>query len=548
MVSINPAYLKRYKDIAKLLFKYGRSDLVKDSPLATHLDSNESKYSETQEPEEFASDIEQLGPTFIKLGQVLSTRPDILPESFLKSLSRLQDDVEPFSFSEVQEILDQDLGADSAKLFTSFEEKPLASASIGQVHRAITRSGQEVVVKIQRPGIREEVNKDIEALGDIASFFDNHTSVGKKYEFSRIVNTLSESLIRELDYQKEKQNLKLMRKNLSKFDSLIIPRPYEQLSSSRILTMDYIKASKITALNPVVLLEVDGEHLAAQLFEAYLHQVIVYGFFHADPHPGNIHLTEDRNIAILDLGMVANLEARHRDILLSLLLAISKSNGKQIVDAAIKIGSCKEEFCIEKFSNDIENLLLEHQPAQVSELNTGRIVIDIQRVAAGAGLRLPNSFTMLGKALLNLDKVISVLDPSFNPRQAIEENAPKLLSLRMKQSLSTNNLYQALISSGNFIESLPSRLDTILGNLANNEFKVDVDGIDENKLVKAFQKIANRITAGLLLSSMIVGASLIMDIKTKYSILGYPAAAIILLTASAVGAFYLIFNSLFTDE
>ncbi len=321
---LKPDHLKRYKDIVALLIKYGRSDLVREAGLSTPAIRRESLavVGKESQPEELASDLEKLGATFVKLGQLLSTRGDLLPEPYLDALARLQDKVEPFSFAEVDAIVSSELGIRISKAFAEFDSEPLAAASLAQVHRARMRDGRAVVVKVQRPGVREQIVNDLEALEEVASFIDSHTEIGKRYEFVNMLEDLRRSLLRELDFQREGNNLIRLGDSLRDFRQIVMPEPIDDFTTSRVLTMDYIPGKKITALSPLRLMEVDGAKLSEELFRAYLKQMLVDGFFHADPHPGNVFLTDDDRIALLDLGMVSNIGSTFKENLLRLLLAI----------------------------------------------------------------------------------------------------------------------------------------------------------------------------------------------------------------------------------
>src|SRR5712692_4146374 len=306
--ALRPESLKRYKDIVALLIKYGRSDLVKQASLAK-TGGNHNALATTVAPkaEELASDLERLGATFIKLGQLLSTRGDMLPEPYLDALSRLQDQVEPFAYEEVEQIVSSELGVRISKAFAEFEMVPEAAASLAQVHRAYLRDGRAVVVKIQRPGVRDQIVNDLDALEEVADFIDAHTEVGKRYEFGNLLGELRRSLLRELDFQREASNLVRLGENLRSFNKLIVPVPIEDFTTSRVLTMEYIAGKNISNLSPLRLLELEGTDLADELFRAYLKQILIDGFFHADPHPGNVFLTYDNRIALLDLGMVSHI-------------------------------------------------------------------------------------------------------------------------------------------------------------------------------------------------------------------------------------------------
>ncbi|MBV9774734.1 MAG: AarF/ABC1/UbiB kinase family protein, partial [Gemmatimonadetes bacterium] len=330
-ISLRPEHLKRYVELGRLLVKYGRADLVRDAGLDEALGDEPAALApeHASAPEELARDLERLGPTYIKLGQLLSTRADLLPPQYVEALSRLQDDVAPFPFEEVERIVTSELGVRISKAFASFDPEPLAAASLGQVHRATLRDGQEVAVKVQRPGIREQIVEDLDALGDIAEFLDRHTEAGRKYGAEGVLIEFRRTLISELDYRAEAQNLRTLRDNLDGFPSIVIPGPVADYTTSRVLTMEYVPGRKVTQLSGVARTELDGNALAEELFRAYLKQILVDGFFHADPHPGNVFITPDRRIGLIDVGMVGRAAPEMQDRLLKLLLAVSEGRGEE---------------------------------------------------------------------------------------------------------------------------------------------------------------------------------------------------------------------------
>ena len=548
-LSLKPKHLKRYKDVAVLLMKYGRSDLVKAAGLDPTLD-DEGPAATATDPaaSELANDLERMGPTFIKLGQLLSTRPDILPLPYLHALTRLQDRVEPFSFAEVEGIVISELGVRLSKAFSEFEVKPVAAASLGQVHRAAMRDGRPVAVKVQRPDIRERVMEDLDALEEIAEFLDHHTEMGRRYGFVQILDEFRRSLLRELDYRQEAQNLTLLRRNLAEFSAIVVPAPIEDYTTSRVLTMEYVSGTKITTLSPVALLELNGAALAEQLFRAYLKQILVDGFFHADPHPGNVLVTDAGQIALLDLGMVGRIAPGLQEPLLQLLLAISEGHSDDAVGFALKVGEVSPDFDEPEFSRRVADLVGRHQDAELRKMQVGKAVLEIGRISGDVGLRLPSELTMLGKTLLNLDQIAEALDPTFNPNASIRRNAAEIMRGRLLKSASPGNMFGGILELKEFMERLPGRVNKILEAVANNQLEVKVDAIDEARLMAGFQKVANRITLGLVLAALIVGAAMLMRVETSFRILGYPGLAIIFFLLAAGGGIALMLSILLKDE
>jgi len=542
--------LKRYKDIVALFIKYGRSDLVKQSSLETATPKRDLAIASVAAPkaEELAADLEKLGPTFIKLGQLLSTRGDILPEPYLDALSRLQDQIEPFPYEEVEEIVSTELGVRISKAFAEFEREPTAAASLAQVHRAWMRDGRAVVVKVQRPGVRETIVQDLEALEEVADFLDAHTEVGKRYEFGNMLTNLRRSLIRELDFQREASNLLKLGSSLREFERIVVPDPVEDFTTARVLTMDYIPGKKVTDLSPLRLLELDGEALSEELFRAYLKQILVDGFFHADPHPGNVFITDDDRLALIDLGMVAHISGTFQENLLRLLLAISEGRGDEAAEISIKMGESKPNFDKYDYEHRVSNLVARHADAVLDTIDAGQVVLEITRIAADTWFRLPPEFTMIAKALLNLDRVVYTLQPDFDPNAIIREEATNLLARRIAKSIEPGSILTRVVEVKEFVERLPTRVNKILDAIGNNELKIGVDAIDERIVLDGLQKVANRITLGLVLASLIVGAALLMRVDTAFRIFGYPGLPMIFFLLAAVGALILIISIVFYDK
>jgi predicted unusual protein kinase regulating ubiquinone biosynthesis (AarF/ABC1/UbiB family) len=548
MVSLKPERLKRYKDVTMLLVKYGRSDLVKQAGLEDSLELDEVALAETRpEAEELAADLEKLGPTFIKLGQLLSTRADLLPAPYLEALARLQDRIEPFPYEEVERIVSGELGVRISKAFADFDPKPLAAASLAQVHRAEMRDGRSVVVKVQRPNIREQIFDDLESLLEIAQFLDAHTEVGRRYDFVNMLQSLRRSLLRELDFKLEANNLLTFALNLEEFDNIVIPEPIDDFTTSRILTMEYIPGKKITELSPLRLMEIDGPGLARELFRAYLKQILLDGFVHADPHPGNVFLTDDDRIALLDLGMVTRLLPGFRDNVLRLLVAISEGRGEEAAEVTIRMGEPKPLFDKTEFTRRVAELVAEHADANLSRLNAGHVVLEITKISADCWFRLPTEFTMVAKALLNLDRVVFTLDPAFEPTAVIRQRATEILQRNIMQSITPANLIGSVVEVKEFVEKLPGRVNKILDTIGNNELKIDVDTIDEKAIVEGFQKVANRITLGLILAALIVGAAMLMRVDTSFRILGYPGFPMIFFLLAAIAGIGLGITIVMTD-
>lgn len=550
--SLRTENLKRYKDLARLFMKYGRSELVQQAGLEDALDPGETEGLGSPEMAELATqlaiDLEALGPTYVKLGQLLASRSDLLPQSALDALARLQDSVLPFDYQQVEEIVRRELGVRISKAFAEFEEKPIAAGSLGQVHRARLRDGREVAVKVQRPDIRKTIVDDLEMLAEVALWFDKHSEAGRAYGFADMLEEFRRGLMRELDYRQEARNLLALRTNLADFKRIVVPRAIDDYSTSCVLTTEYIHGQKITSFSPLVRTDIDGCGLADELFRAYLQQILVDGLVHSDPHPGNVFLTIDDRVALIDLGQVAHISPSMQESLLHLLLAVSEGRSEQVANTALRIGQMQPHFDETAFRRQVADLVGQFQGVNVADMRVGRIVMGLSRLGSECGVRVPPELTLLGKALLSLDEVGRALDPDFDPNECIRRQAGDLTRQRMRKALSPGALFEAAVEMKEFVQHLPSRVNRILDTVANNQLEVKVDAIDEKTLVEGFQKVANRITVGLVLAALIVGAALLMRVETSFRILGYPGLAIVCFVAAAGMGLSLVLTIVLADR
>lgn len=501
----------------------------------------------TSEAEAFARDLEALGPTVIKLGQLLSTRADLLPQPYLDALARLQDDIEPFPYADVERIVQEELGVRLSKAFEQFDAVPIAAASLGQVHHAVLRGGREVAVKVQRPDVRERVLKDLDALDEVASLFDRFSGASRNIDAARMLQEFRRSLMSELDYREEARNLVTLSQQLSDFELIVVPMPVDDYTTARVLTMDYVGGTKITAVSPVERTEVDGAALADQLFRAYLQQILIDGVFHADPHPGNVLLTPDHRLALVDLGMVGRLSSAAQEQLFKLLLAIGEGRGDEAATVAIALSERRDDFDEPAMRREVVNLVGRYHGAALKELNVGRVMFDMARIGSQHGLKMSPDMALLGKALLNLDEIGRVLNPQFDANASMRQNANDLMQRRMRKAATPANVWASVLEVREFAERLPGRVNRILDALAGNDLRLKVEVIDHGSIIEGLQKVANRIALALVLAALIVGAAMLMQVPTAFTILGYPGLAILLFLAAAAGGFWMAWTVLAGD-
>lgn len=559
-MKLSATHLKRYREIAGLFWKYGRSDLVKqmgvdedDAERAQQDRGTENENfkrdgrSASGGPEQLVNDLEAMGPTYVKLGQVLSGRPDLIPEPYRKALERLQDKVKPFPYEEVERIVEEELGVRISKAFADFTPEPIAAASLGQVHQAKLRDGRPVVVKIQRPGIRVQIEQDFEVLTELSGTLDNHTRAGRRYRFGAMIEEFHATIQNELHYEREAQNLITLGKNLEEFERIQVPQPVMDYTTRSVLTMQYVSGQKITSLSPLARLDVNGAELCEELFRAYLKQVLVDGIFHADPHPGNVFLTDEGRVALLDLGMVGHTAPQMQETLLKLLLAVSDGDSDAVADLGIRIGERNEEFNPTTFRRRISQLVAQSRNKGLAQIKVGRSILEVNQHAAENGLYLPSELTLLGKTLLQLDEIGRILAPEWDPNASVRRNVDEFMTQRMKKDASKGNLLSSVLEMKDFVSGLPSRANRIMDAVVNNELEVKVKSVDAKVVMQGMEKIANRITTGLVLAALIIGASLLMRIDTRFLIFGYPGFAMLCFVAAAGGGFWLVLNIFYQD-
>ncbi|HWC33584.1 MAG TPA: AarF/UbiB family protein [Mycobacteriales bacterium] len=539
-------HLGRYLDIGRLLMKYGRSDLIEQAGIDTTLLDDVEPEGAHAEGIELAADLERLGPTFIKLGQLLSTRADLLPAPYIDALARLQDRLEPFGFEAVRATVEDELCVRLSRAFDDFDETPLAAASIGQVHSAVLRGGRAVVVKVQRPGIRRQVFDDLEVLEDLAERVEAHSQRGRLIGVTGLIAQFRKSLLDELDYRKEAANLLRLRAIVSDRPLLLVPKPYDDFTTARVLTMERIEGRKVTDVSPLARLDFDGHALAHELFDAYLDQILVEGFFHADPHPGNVLLTPDHRLGLIDLGMVARITPEMRDRLLRLLIAFGERRGEEVARVAIDMCESTSSADPRRFTTDVAEMVERTATLAVGQIEAGRLVLDLTRASAAAGLRPPPELSMVGKALLNVDHVARSLDPDVEPVQIIRERAVGLAGDGVRPSLS--GVLNAVLEAREFAEQLPGRVNRAMDALATGRFELRVRAFDETEFLRGLHRMANRVATGVVLAALIIGAALLSNVRTHARIAGYPAVAFVCFVIAAIGGAYLVLSIVIGDH
>jgi len=587
-----PRYLPRLASIVGLFTNYGLRDFAKNQGLLSvqgaelATDGDAPADDGQDKAVAFRKRLVELGPAYVKLGQVLSTRPDLLPAPYIRELEHLQDSVGEMEYATVTATIEAELGAKVTKLFSRFDEKPIGTASLGQVHSAALRDGREVVIKVQRPNLREQLSDDIEFFRELATFLSAHTAASDRVDIVGVVKQVERSLADELDYLTEARNSATFRKMLAGFPHMLIPRVIEAYTTHKVLTTERIKGVKISDIPAISRVDHDFSTLAEELAHAYLHMITVEGHFHADPHPGNIFVVlpgrenpltpgelvaaDRRNevreaatplskleieareaatdvalpgepkLALIDFGMTAHLPQRLRDNIVRLLMGIAENHGEQAAETLIEMGESVDSFDRKSYETEIAGIIAQHVDQSVGDMPAGAVLFRMIDTGYKKGLKLPAELTLLAKALFNLDAVTRSLDPTFNPQEAVRDYTSSLADERARRDFSPRRLYQIATEASDFLGALPHRLDVITKRIAANDVGLRLDTPQLGTLLEGMQKIANRIFTGLVLAGLLVASGLMIQSWPRLGIIGFTLAAVL--------AVYMVLTILISDR
>ena len=549
---LHPRYLARLRHAAAVLMRHGFADVLTALDLQRFMPGRKhAPATPAEKTRERARHLrlalEELGATYIKLGQVLSTRPDILSPAFLEELGKLQDRVEPFAFPEVKRVVEAELSSPLSSVFTAFEERPVASASLAQVHRAELRPGitslRQVAVKVLRPGVEQEVRADLGLLAEIAPLVSRST-LGRRYDIPAVVAELDRTLTAELDLTREAANAVRLRKALEEFTNIRVPAVVEPLTTPRMLVADFVEGRRVETVPS----SSRKLALASELWRAYLKQILVDGVFHCDPHPGNLLLDGEEHVWILDHGMVAYLSRETQLRLMALLLALADRDGERVADACTEVGIPGASFRAREFKSEIGLMVARYSGLPVGELPLGRIVMELVATAYRNDIRIPPDLMLLGKTLLNLESVCRALDPALDPVSTMREMAASLLGQQMTRELSPQRVLSAALELRSLVSEVPANLRRILARAGSNEFQLNVRIDREPEMEASVQKVASRITLGLITASLIVGSALMVNVPTRITLWGYPLVALLGFLLAAGLGLYLVAKIILSDK
>ena len=453
----------------------------------------------------FRRGLEELGTTFIKLGQLLSSRPDLLPDVYIDELGRLVDAVPAVPFAEIEVVLREDFGADT---FVSVDPEPLATASIAQTHRGLLTTGQEVVAKVRRPGIVEQVELDLSVLRSTVRIAARHSEAAQRIQLEELADELELHLRAEMDFVEEAHNTELVRGLVEQFDGLVVPRVMRPHVSERALVLELIEGRKVAAghgLEPE-----RAAALAREFFRAYVFQVVVEGVYHADPHHGNVLLTDDGRLALLDFGLLGRLDEDTRAGLALLLLALAQNRADDVADLVVSLSLTSTRSDQAGFVQDVRRKLPRFHHRPLASIETGQALADLQRAAIRRDIRLPTSFALVGKTLAQADSIARLLDPELDPIALIEEESLEVMAREAERRLDPNRLAAYAFTQLAPLARLPGRVGHVVSELERGTLRVGVVPTGLEELEHNLRSIANRIGAAMIVSALLLASSLLV--------------------------------------
>lgn len=509
-------HLRRYRQVLRVLVKYGLDDMMAHSNLRKVLPKLllhkkiQGEYSKQtySRSERIRLAIEELGPTFIKFGQILSNRPDLLPQEVIEQLERLQDAVPGFSFDDVKAIVEKDLDGSIDELFAQFDPQPLASASIAQVHRATLHTGEKVVIKIQRPDIADIIDIDLQILTDLAEIAESSFPQFARLEPIELVHSLKKSMNRELNFLLEANNIIRFQHMFKGEERIYIPKVYTRYSTRKVICMEYIEGIKINQIDKLKAHAFDLDEIAEKGLHLYFQQIFKHGFFHADPHPGNVLILPGEKIGLIDFGMVGVLNRKDKDAFKDFIIAITKGNFNQLVDAIEHLTKRKRIANKEELEYDLNILLDEFPPHTIDERNMTEVVDRLQEIIYKHKLSFPNDFFLLLRTLVILDGISRLLNPKFNTLERIRKHSLRLFEESFEPQNILKTTLEMVVDTWDYIRVLPGDFKRIIEKIKEGKIRLEIQGL--NPLLHMLDVISNRLAAAIVLAAMIIGSSLVV--------------------------------------
>jgi ubiquinone biosynthesis protein len=539
--------IRRSRLIGQILIKYG-FDQVLELMNLNHvvargrrlLKRNEAIISQLSPAERLRLALEELGPTFVKLGQVLSTRADLIPQAYIRELAKLQDMAPSFPFAQITAQIEAELGQDVDNIFTELDPTPLAAASIAQVHTAVLPTGERVAIKVRRPGIVATVEADIDVMMGLAMLAERHIPGLNAYDPIGVVKEFARTIRREMDFTREGHTIEKFAANFSGSTELYFPKVYWDLSAKGVLTLEYIDGIKVSDLPALQQAGIDQRVIARNGAGAFLRMVLEHGFFHGDPHPGNVLILPGNVICLLDYGMVGRLDEKLRAYLADILMAIDKRDVDEIISILLYSGDISEALDARTLRRDISDFIDSYYELPLDEIEVGKLLMEFIELSSTYHIKLQPDLILLAKALVTVEGMGRVLDPHFDMMTILRPFMAKALKERLSPPRLAKDLTSIFMSYLNLTRTLPRDIKEIISRVNRNKFKIDLEHRGLDHFIKELDKSANRVSSSMIIAALIIGSSIVMQIDKGPKLLGFPIFAFLGYTIAAVIGFWWI--------
>ncbi|GEN29974.1 ubiquinone biosynthesis protein [Cerasibacillus quisquiliarum] len=540
-------HIQRYRDIVKAFSRNGFGYIADELGLYDLVSLPKRMF--TKEPferekkttgERIRLFLEELGPTFVKLGQFASTRPDILPDAIIIELKKLQDDVAPFPYEDVREIIENELGVSIDTSFKSFHKTPIAAASIGQVHEATLHTDERVAVKIQRPNIQATIKTDIEILQDLAILAEMRLEIAARYRVKEMIKEFAKFLMKELDYRQEARNGERIKKMFQNNHHIHVPTVYWEQTTDKVLTMEYVEGIKLDHVKTLREKGMDSLLIAEHFVEAMFQQIFKEGFFHADPHPGNILVQQDQKLIFMDFGMVGHLTPEMKEHLASFVIALMRQQTDGIIKAISEMGMLPENVDMRELYNDLEHLRVKYYDVPISDIHLGEAIQDLFSVSYEHHIYLPHELTLLGKTLLMVEGIVEKLHPKLSIVKMAEPFGRELLIEKYHPKTLAQDMYKSFVEYKELISNLPISIRQLKSIIKHGKIRMEITSPELDRSLKKLDRISNRLSFSIVLlafsifmAGLIIGSALVRQSTLLWDIpvieIGFIVAAFMFL-------------------
>ncbi len=541
--------LKRYGQIIEVLQKYGFGYIVNEIGLGSVRDltyrlKKKDKIDKLNisGPVRARRILEELGPTYIKLGQLLSMRRDLIPPEYIAEFEKLQDEAPSFGFEEVELIIREELGHSIDELFDSFEKQPLACASIGQVHRAKTKSGDDVVVKVQRPGIKEVIQSDLDIMHSIARLVEEHMPEARLYRPIELVDELSHSILAEIDYTQEGWNADRFAENFRENNQVHIPEVYWDYTGTRVLTLEYIKGIKGSNVDLLDQQGFDRRNIASIVVNAFMQQVFEDGFFHADLHPGNILIMEDGTVAFLDFGMAGHLSSEMCDTFLDGIVALVKGDSTSFIELLRDMGCIDSYADTRSLKADIESFRSKYYGKALKKLDASILIEELIGILREHQVAIPHNIALLVRGTVAVEGFGLIICPDLNFNELLEPYAKKELKERFYPQNLARKACSSISGWSRLFNKAPAKISHILDHAENGYLKIKLESEEGNRMVSEIDVASNRLSISLIISAMIVASSLVIQTRMRPLVGGVPFLGTFSFVIASIFGLWLVYN------